>query len=113
MKRDPRLYLDDILEAIAAIAEYTEGVNQEAFLRNRLLQDAVVRRIEIIGEAANQLPQETKDQAPGVPWADIVGMRHRVIHGYFGVRLDRVWEVVERDVPALKPMLEELQRRLG
>ncbi|MCL4543687.1 MAG: DUF86 domain-containing protein [Chloroflexi bacterium] len=90
MKRDPRLYLDDILEAIAAIAEYTQGVSQEEFLRNRLLQDAVVRRIEIIGEAANQLPQEAKEKALDIPWTDMVGMRNRVIHGYFGVSLARV-----------------------
>ena len=112
MKRDPRLYLDDILEAITAIAEYTQGVSQEEFLRNRVLQDAVVRRIEIIGEAVNQLPQEAKEKALDIPWTDMVGMRHRLIHGYFGVSLARVWEVVERDLPALKPKLEDIQRLL-
>ena len=112
MSRDPRLYLDDIIEAIDVIADYMAGISRDEFFGTRLIQDAVIRRIEIIGEAARQLPAELTDRYPGIPWADIVGMRNRVIHGYYGVVLDRVWNTVEQDLPVLRAEIVELQRQL-
>jgi len=112
VSRDPRLYLDDIIEAIDVIADYMAGISRDEFFGTRLIQDAVIRRIEIIGEAARQLPAELTDRYPGIPWADIVGMRNRVIHGYYGVVLDRVWNTVEPDLPVLRAEIVELQRQL-
>ena len=109
MSRDPRLYLDDILESIEAVDEYTQDMDEERFFSSRLIQDAVFRRLEVIGEAARQLPQEIKDSHPGVPWADIVGMRNRLTHEYFGVLLDRVWNVVRRDLPVLRAQIEAVR----
>jgi len=88
------------------------GISRDEFFGTRLIQDAVIRRIEIIGEAARQLPAELTDRYPGIPWADIVGMRNRVIHGYYGVVLDRVWNTVEQDLPVLRAEIVELQRQL-
>ena len=72
----------------------------------------MIRRIEIIGEAARQLPQDVKERHPEIPWVDIISMRNRVSHGYFGVILDRVWGVVEQDLPVLKPQIEQLRKAL-
>ncbi len=110
--RDPKLYLSEIIDAIEAIEEYTAGITEDEFGRRRLIQDGVVRRIEIIGEAARQLPQEVKDQYANVPWIDIVGMRNRVIHEYFGGRIDRVWNAVQRDLPELKAEARRILSRL-
>lgn len=112
MNRDPRLYLDDIAEAIEAIEEYTSGITYEAFSETRLVQDAVIRRVEIIGEAARRLPQQFKDSFADTPWVDIVGMRNRVTHEYFGVLLDRIWLVVQRDLPILKRQIERMREAL-
>jgi len=113
MNRDPRLYLDDIAEAIDVIAEYTAGLSRDEFLTRRLIQDGVIRRIEIIGEAARHLPTELTNRYPDISWVDIVGMRNRVIHEYHGVLLDRVWNTVQNDLPVLRAAVRELQQHLG
>lgn len=109
MTRDPGLYIDEILESIEAIAEYTRSLTEEEFERSRLIQDAVVRRLEVIGEAARQLPLRIKEGHPEIPWPDIVAMRNRLTHEYFGVLLDRVWKVVRDDLPALKAQIEAVR----
>jgi uncharacterized protein with HEPN domain len=113
VSRDPLLYLDDIYEAMEMIGDYTEGMAREEFLRNRLVQDAVIRRIEIIGEAAARLPEGIKNQYSEIPWQDIVGMRNHIVHAYFGLLLDRVWNVVQQDLPSLKLKIEDMRRTLG
>lgn len=112
MSRDPRLYIMDILEAIEAITEYTEGLTEAEFTDRRMVQDAVFRRIEIIGEAARQLPTEIKDRAPEIPWVDIVGMRNRLTHEYFGVLPERAWSVIEFDLPILRVKIEEMKEEM-
>ena len=106
--RDPA-YLEHMLEAIARIQRYVGRKRRAGFLRDALLQDAVIRNIEIIGEAASRLSPEFAARHAEIPWRDIVGMRHRLIHGYLKVNLDTVWEVVERDLPALVPRLRALR----
>src|SRR5262249_20386827 len=99
MSRDPRLYLDDIAEAIDAIERYTAGVSQQTFLSTTMIEDAVIRRIEIIGEAARHLPRKLTDRHPEIPWIDVVGTRNRVVHEYHGVVLDRIWNTIQHDLP--------------
>lgn len=98
---DDRTYLLHIRDSIEAIENYTsEG--REHFLKDRKTQDAVVRNLEIIGEASKRLSDDRKRSRPDIPWKQIAGMRDRLIHAYFGVDLELVWEVVEKRLPALR-----------
>ena len=106
-ERDERLYLSDIVTAIDRILEYT-AAGRQAFLDDRLTQDAVVRNIEIIGEAVRNLSNATRQANPHVPWSKIVGTRDRVIHGYFRVDLDIIWEVVATELPRLRSQVAAL-----
>jgi len=99
--KDERVYLFHIRDAINDIEQYT-SVGRDAFVAERMRQDAVIRKLEIIGEAVKQLSGATKDRRPEIPWKQIAGMRDRLTHDYFGVDLALVWRVVERDLPALK-----------
>lgn len=112
MKKDDSVYLRHIVDAITRIEEYTLDIKYEDFLDNHLVQDAVIRQIEIIGEATKNLSEEIKGSNPQIPWTDISGMRDKLIHGYFGVDLDSVWGTVERDIPALKNKIIDLINRV-
>lgn len=101
-------YLVHMLAAIERIRRYVGRKGRATFLRNALLQDAVIRNIEIVGEAAGRVSTETTSRTPEVPWREIVGMRHRLIHGYLEVNLNTVWQVVARDLPALERTLRAL-----
>ena len=105
MEKD-RLYIKHILDAILAIDQFTMNVELEGFLENKLLQDGVVRELEIIGEASKKLSSDFKDSHKELPWQDITGMRDKLIHEYFGVDLIVVWETVKQDLPNLKQKLE-------
>jgi uncharacterized protein with HEPN domain len=105
--KDPRVYLQHILEAIDDIEAYASG-GAERFSNERMVQDAVIRKLEVIGEATKQLPDVVKQTQPDVPWREIAGMRDKMIHDYFGVNLDIVWAVVERDMPPLRRVIEAL-----
>jgi len=102
VKRDLRLYVEDVWESIVAIEEYTRGVSKPEFEDDRKLQDAVARRLETIGEAVKHLPDDFRLLYPDVPWKQIAGLRDVLIHEYFNVRIMRVWYVVANDLPALK-----------
>lgn len=105
--RDTSERLRDIRKAIDQITKYTiQG--REAFDQNELIQDGVIHRLEIIGEVVRTLPQDLKDQHPEIPWAKINRMRNILIHIYFGVDKDIVWQVVEKDLPALKACIDTL-----
>lgn len=100
--------LRHILDAIERIEEYVRA-GKEAFLADKMVQDAVIRNFEVIGEAAKGLPSEVRDRHASVPWKQIAGMRDFLIHVYFGVNLDTVWRTVEYDLPGLKAaILSEL-----
>ena len=112
MKRDIRLYLEDIWESILAIEEYTNTLSEEDFYSNRQVQDAVVRRLEIIGEAVKNIDESFKNTYPDIPWKKITGMRDVVAHGYFGVKLERIWRVVINDIPDLKNNIMNIREKL-
>ncbi len=102
MKRDESIYLQHILDAIAKIEAYLQGVDGEAFHRDTLIQDGVIRQLEIIGEATKRLSREWRDRFSKIPWDDIAGMRDKLIHDYFGVDIDKVWLTAIQDLPTLR-----------
>jgi len=105
MTRDMRLYIQDILESIEAIEEYVQSIKEEEFYRNRLLKDAVLRRLEIICEAVKNLDENFRNRYPEIPWKKIAGLRDVLIHEYFGVSLKRVWRVIKIDLVNLKSQI--------
>jgi len=107
-KRDELVFLEDILEAIEKIEQYTAGLNEEDFLQDTEKQDAVIRRIEIMCEAVKNISKSTREKYPAVPWREMAGMRDIVIHNYFGVSITLVWRVVTVDIPVLKPKIERV-----
>jgi uncharacterized protein with HEPN domain len=109
--RDPKERLRDIPEAIAAMERYLD-ICRAAFEQDELLQGWFVRRLQIIGDAARALPVEVRAMAPEIEWTKIIGMRRVLVHGYFGIDLDIVWDAAERDVPALKRPVERFLKRL-
>jgi uncharacterized protein with HEPN domain len=108
MPRDFRLYLDDILEAIALIRDYTASMDYEGFARDRKTQDAVVRNLEIIGEAAGRLPESATGCAGDIEWRKIVGLRNILAHEYFGVSLPLVWDVAQNKLGPLEIACKKL-----
>jgi uncharacterized protein with HEPN domain len=116
MKKDPRVYLVQILERTDRILHYThEG--KEAFFGGQLIQDAVIRDLEIIGEAAKPVPEEFRQAHPSIPWRGPACLRDVLIHQYDGLNPEEVWRIVEKDLPGLKrtistllPPLDELER---
>jgi len=100
LKRDPRLYLDDIFDAIEKIENYVEDLSFEEFSEDSKTVDAIVRNFEIIGEATKRIPSETKEKYPQIPWKMMAGTRDKLIHEYFGVNLQTLWKAVKEDLPS-------------
>ena len=111
MKKGDTAYLRHILDAISRIEEYTKGIEYEDFMDDHLIQDGVIRQIEIIGEATKRLSDEIPEKYQDIPWKDMAGMRDKLIHDYLGVDMDAVWETVEGDIPLLKNKLKDLIKR--
>jgi uncharacterized protein with HEPN domain len=101
-KRDDAVLLRDILDAISQIEVYLADVSFRSFCETPLLQDGVMHRLEIIGEASRNLSDAFLDQYPFIPWQDIIGMRNRIAHAYFAVDLRAVWDTAKNDLPALR-----------
>jgi|TARA_Y100000034_G_C6715197_1_gene316126 uncharacterized protein with HEPN domain len=113
MKRDVNLYLTDILESINFIKRYTRGFSAEKFKRDKKSQDAVIRRLEIIGEATKKIPNEIKKQYPQVRWQEIAGVRDFLSHIYFGVNLNRIWRIIKDDLPKLNNEIKNIVKKLN
>jgi uncharacterized protein with HEPN domain len=110
MKKDPIIYLEHINVCISRIIEYTRGMNESDFLANNLIQDAVIRNFEIIGEATKQLNEEFRLKYPEVEWKKIAGLRDKLIHNYIGVDLWAIWAVIELIIPRLEVQIESIIR---
>lgn len=113
MKKDPRIFIEHILECIERIEGYVKNVTKDEFLKSTQLQDAVIRRIEIIGEAVKNLPAEAKKKYPDIAWKDIAGMRDILIHGYFGVDLELTWKAAKENVRDLKKKILKVREDLA
>jgi uncharacterized protein with HEPN domain len=112
VSRDESFYVADMVEACARVVEYTTGLSAAGLRGDHKTIDAVVRNLEVLGEAAKRVPAAVRSKAPDVPWRDISGMRDVLIHDYFGVDLNIVCDVALVKVPTLRVALEELLRRL-
>jgi uncharacterized protein with HEPN domain len=113
MKRDVRVYIADIIDAVAKIEEYMQGLAREDdFYANTQIQDAVIRRLEIIGEAVKNIPEEFRNKYPDIPWKQIAGMRDVLTHEYFGVNLKRALKVVKEDMVDLKAKILTIKKDL-
>jgi len=110
-ERSSALLLDDILEAAEKIAAYTAGMAREDFISSGMAADAVVRNLEIIGEAANRLPQDFTDRHPEIEWRKIIGLRHRIVHDYFGVDLDIIWAIIHQGLPDFVAQISTIVNR--
>lgn len=107
-KREVKLLLEDILESLNKISRYTDGISFDAFCNDDKTVDAVIRNFEIIGEAANRIPEEIKIDNPEIPWRSLTGLRNRIIHEYFGVDLEIIWDIIENDIEICHDWIETL-----
>jgi uncharacterized protein with HEPN domain len=108
-KRDPLVLLEDIILAIQKIRRYTSQMDHDAFLRDELVVDGVARNLEIIGEAARQLPEDFRRAHKHIPWTQIAGLRNRIVHDYFGLDLEIIWQIIQHDLPELEKQIGALQ----
>ena len=107
-KQDVSDYLNDILQAIVAISNFTKNITYEDFEKDLKTQYAVIKAIEIIGEAARSIPYDFKRNHPKIPWKNIVGMRDKLVHDYMGIDLPTVWDTAAKNIPKLKDQIEEI-----
>jgi uncharacterized protein with HEPN domain len=108
-KRNLKLYLDDIRAAIKKIERYTKELSAKDFASDEKTIDAVIRNLGVIGEAANNIPSGVRSKMPDIPWRKIIAMRNKVIHEYFGVDWEILWQTIEEDLPELKKQIRKLK----
>jgi len=108
MPRDYKVHLEDVLEATAKIGRYTAGLSREAFSGDEKTIDAVIRNLEIIGEAVKKVPDEIRSKHPEVDWKKIAGLRDILIHEYFGIDLEIIWDIVQNKLPVLETQIKQI-----
>ncbi|GMQ25008.1 DUF86 domain-containing protein [Algoriphagus sp. oki45] len=113
MKKDPRIYLEHLLSSIRKIRSYTQDFSESDFLSSPLVQDAVIRNLEVIGEATKKLSAEFRGTYPKIEWKKIAGMRDKLIHDYIGVDLWAVWAVVEQIIPDFEEKIDSIIKELN
>ena len=113
MKRDYRLYLEDMLETMDKIERYTHGLTFEQFSGDDKTVDAVIRGFTILGEAAKNIPASLRTKHADVPWKDIAGMRDKLVHEYFGIQYEVVWETIRNRLPPLRSLIEAMLKDMN
>lgn len=108
MKKDDRIYLEHILDSFNRIQSYMDDVSYPDFLKDEEKQDAVIRKIEVAGEATKRLSMELRNNFPLIPWRAMAGMRDKLIHDYFDIDIDTIWETVTQDIPKLVPEISDV-----
>ena len=111
--KEYQVYLEDILESIERIEEYVNNMDENDFSENHLVQDGVMRRLEIMGEAVKNIPDEFRKNHPDIPWRNIAGLRDVLIHAYSGVNIKRVWKIISDDLPELKSQIAIIVQSLN
>lgn len=112
MRRRDSIFIEDVLEAMNKIKRYTKGLTYEAFTGNDMVIDAVIRNLEIIGEASKNVSEGTKKRYNEIPWKRMIGLRNIAIHEYFGVDLSIIWKIITEDLPETKNMIETMLKDL-
>jgi uncharacterized protein with HEPN domain len=107
-KNDDQARLGHIYDAILKIEKYIQNINFDTFLSNEMMQDAVIRQLEIIGEATRYISDGLKDENPGLPWFEMRGIRNKIVHDYLEVNQEIIWDTIQNDLPAIKPMIKDL-----
>jgi len=110
MIKDDLAYIDHILDCIRKINEFSSGLSLKEFKTNELVQDAIIRNIEIIGEASKKISNETKQTHYKIPWKEIAGMRDKLVHDYLGVDAIVVWKTIKEDIPTLQREISEIEK---
>lgn len=113
MSRDVTLYVDDMIEACQRVVQYSAGLDRDGLNAGTMITDAIVRNLEILGEAAKSVPADVRTREPDIPWRRIAGLRDVLSHAYFSIDLDIVWNVISVEVPNLLPQLRRLRTTLG
>jgi uncharacterized protein with HEPN domain len=111
--KDSSVFIKHIIDSIEKIEYFTNNRTKEDFLEDVQLQDATIRRIEIIGEASKNIPEEFKRQYPDVPWSEMARTRDKLIHGYFGVDLELTWDIIQHDLSELKEQMNQILEELN
>ena len=107
------MYLIDIKTSCTRILNYSKNLTKLQFTKNHLLTDAIEKNMEVIGEAGNKIPSEIKKSLPEIPWKDIVSLRNKLIHDYFDIDINVIWETVTNDIPILKKQINKVLKNLG
>jgi len=112
MKRSLYLFVSDIDDCIKNIEDFSKGLSKNNFLNDKLRQSAIVRQLEIIGEAAKNIPEIFREQYPEIPWKKIAGLRDVITHAYFNIDIDITWDIIKKDLPALKKHITKIKNIL-
>jgi len=111
MRKDPLIFIKHILESIDKIEAFSKNLSKKTLSKNELKQYAIIRAIEVIGESVKNLPDSLKNKYPNVPWKEIAGTRDKMIHHYFGVDLNIVWDIVSKEIPKLKEDIKDILKK--
>jgi len=107
------MFVEDILEAMDKIERYVKGLTYERFAKDSMVVDAVIRNLEVIGEASRNIPEDAKEKYPDIPWRRMIGLRNIAIHEYFGVDFGIIWEIITKNLPETKPKIAAMLKSLN
>ncbi|HLD31164.1 MAG TPA: DUF86 domain-containing protein [Patescibacteria group bacterium] len=112
IKKDPKIFIEHILESISLVGQYIFELSKKDFLQSKEVQDATIRRIEIIGEATRQIANDLREKYPEIKWREIMAMRNLLIHEYFAVDMEATWDTIKQDLPKLERQLKKVIKEL-